>query len=83
MKNLLLAITVFIFSVANAQNKELTLEEAVLSYSKGLTPKTLSSLRWIDGTTNYIYKQENTYIIKNINGKTIQIIGGELLKIRR
>lgn len=80
MKNLLLAITVFIFSVANAQEKELTLEEAVLSYSKGLTPKTLSSLRWVSGTTNYIYKDDNTYILKDVGGKTSQTIGEDLMK---
>lgn len=80
MKNFLLALIVLIFSVANAQVKELTLEDAVLSYSKGLTPKTLSSLRWISGTTNYIYKDDNSYIIKNVGGKTIQTIGEDLMK---
>ncbi|MDF1673957.1 MAG: DPP IV N-terminal domain-containing protein [Vicingaceae bacterium] len=81
MKNLLLVITVFVFSVANAQEKELTLEDAVLAYSKGLMPKNLSNLKWVDGSSNYIYKDSSTFIIKDVRGKTIHTIGNELTQL--
>ena len=75
MKNLFLLLAVFIFSTAFAQEKELTLNDAVLSYSKGLTPKNLSKLTWVKGTSNYIYKEGEEYLIKNISGKIITKLG--------
>lgn len=81
MKNFILAITVLVFTSAYAQQKELTLEDAILSRSKGLTPQNMSNLQWIDGTTNYVYKEGNEYIIKNISGKTVLKLGEKLTKL--
>ena len=75
MKKILLIIAILIFSVGFSQEKELTLNDAVLAYSKGLTPKNLSSLQWVSGTNNYLYKEAEEYIIKNIAGKTVAKIG--------
>jgi len=75
MKRILLITAVLFFTTAFAQQKELTLEDAVLSYSKGLTPKTLKSLKWVDGTNNYSYKKDKEYIIKSVSGNEIGKIG--------
>ena len=56
MKKIFFAIAITSFINVFAQEKELTLEDAVLSRSKGLTPKNMSGLKWIKGTNNYIYK---------------------------
>ena len=64
MKKLLLFLAIFISFAGFAQQKELTLNDAVLSYSKGLNPKNLQNLRWVNGTTNYIYLEGKEYIIK-------------------
>jgi len=71
MKQILLIIAVFIFTATQAQQKELTLEEAVLSYSKGLTPKSIKSVQWVDGTNTYLYKEGKQYVIKSTSGKKI------------
>lgn len=75
MKKILLIIALAIFSVAFAQEKELTLNDAVLSYSKGLTPQTLKNLQWVDGTSNYIYLDDEQYIIKTVKGKEVVKFG--------
>jgi len=75
MKNIFLATALFIFIGGFAQQKELTLEDAVLSYSKGLTPKNMSGLKWVNGANNYIYKEGKEYVIKSATGKVISKIG--------
>lgn len=75
MKNLLLFLAIFISFAGFAQQKELTLNDAVLSYSKGLNPKNLQNLRWVNGTTNYIYLEGKEYIIKTAAGKEITKVG--------
>ena len=82
MKNIFLLVALSTFIGAFAQVKitpkaikELTLEDAVLSRSKGLSPKTISSLKWVSGTNNYISKEDGAYIIKSTEGKEISKIG--------
>jgi len=77
MKNIFLAVALITFIGAFAQQKELTLEDAVLSRSKGLTPKNMSQLQWVDGTNNYIYLEDDQYIIKTALGKKVSTIGLE------
>lgn len=77
MKNIFLGLLLIAFTGAFAQQKELTLEDAVLSYSKGLTPKSISSLQWVDGSNNYIYKENDQYIIKTATGKKVSSFGLE------
>ncbi|MGB0882891.1 MAG: DPP IV N-terminal domain-containing protein, partial [Vicingaceae bacterium] len=79
-RNIFLATALFIFTGAFAQQKELTLEDAVLSYSKGLTPKSISGLKWVDGSNNYIYKEKDQYIIKTALGEKIASFGLEKFK---
>lgn len=69
MKKILLIITLITFSQGFSQEKELTLSDAILSYSRGLTPKNLNNLQWVKGTNNYSYLDNNDYVIKNISGE--------------
>jgi len=78
MKKILLIITVLISFNGIAQQKELTLSDAVLSSSAGLTPKSLKNLQWISGTNNYIYEDGGEYLIKNASGKTLMKLGDKL-----
>lgn len=42
-------------------------------YNRGLRPQTLSLIRWIDGTQNFIYNDNWTkYIIKDKNNRTVK-----------
>ena len=75
MKKILLIITLIISFTAFAQQKELTLSDAVLSYSNGLNPKNLQGLRWVKGTNNYVYFDGNQYIIKTATGKNVIKLG--------
>ena len=80
MKNILLLLVLFITSFTFSQGekaikiadfeelitlKELTLNDAVLGYYKGLYPSGISSLKFIDGTDDYMYYEDKAYIIKD------------------
>lgn len=71
MKKILLIILVLSTFIGFAQQKELTLNDAVLTKTAGLDPQTLESLQWVSGTNNYIYLDKEKYIIKDVVGKTI------------
>jgi len=43
--------------------KELSLEDAVLGYYKGLYPRGLSGLTWVDGADSYVYYTNNSYLL--------------------
>jgi len=81
MKKLFLVLILFISVNVFAQQKELTIEDAVLSYQNGLTPQTLTSLQWIKGTNSYIYKDNESYVITDANLKKATIINFESFKI--
>lgn len=78
MKNIFLALALSTFIGAFAQQKNITLEEAVLSYSRGLTPKNISGLKWVEGTNSYITLEEEQYVIKSVNGASLSKIGLEV-----
>ncbi|NQX97452.1 MAG: DPP IV N-terminal domain-containing protein [Flavobacteriales bacterium] len=77
MKNIFLVVALSLFVGAFAQQKELTLEEAVLSRSKGLIPENIDRLQWVSGTNNYIYLEDNYYVIKTVEGKQVAKFGLE------
>ena len=62
----------FILFQSVAQQKELTIEDSVLGYYKGLYPKSLSSLQWVKNTETYLQKTEKAYTITN--AKTQQVV---------
>jgi len=56
----LLFICTFFFGVA--QQKELSIEDAVLGYYKGLYPKNLNNLQWVKNADVYVHLKENSLI---------------------
>ena len=75
MKKILLILALHISFLGFAQQKELTLNDAVLASSKGLTPQNMQNLQWVKGTNNYVYLFEDQYIIKDVSGKLIMKFG--------
>ncbi len=69
MKKIIILIGVLFLGSLHAQQKELTLETAVLGYSKGLYPKSMKALQWADNAT-YCYQENDAYILKNIKKNT-------------
>ena len=71
----IIAITFFISVSVFGQLKELSLEDGVLSYYKGLTPTSLRNLQWVENTSNYCFVSEKGLeIIASKNQKSIKTI---------
>ncbi len=66
MKRIFLVLVAFLVTNTFAQQKELTLKDAVLGYYKGLYPKNLNGLQWISNT-KYVYTDTDSFIIKDVN----------------
>jgi len=73
MKKISLIFSILFLFQGYAQQKELTLNDAVLGYYKGLYPKQLSGLQWVS-SAKYIYSEANTYIIKDVEKNTTEKI---------
>ena len=64
--NVLLVTCLLLFSISGfAQQKTLTIEDAVLGYYKGLYPRGLSNLNWLSNGEEYVYSEDNQLIFKN------------------
>lgn len=72
MKKILLIFLLLSSFIVFSQQKELTLNDAILTKTAGLDPQTLESLQWVSGTNNYIYLDNEKYIIKDFNGEKIE-----------
>ncbi len=72
MKKILSFLFICTFIIGYSQQKELTLEDAVLGYYKGLYPSSLSNLQWVKNTNNYIFQKENEFVFTA--AKTGQIV---------
>ena len=69
---LLVAFLTFIPNIfGQSQQKNLSLEDAVLGYYKGLYPKNLRALQWVSDTDTYVYMENNSYHIKNTKNQLI------------
>lgn len=75
MKKILLIFLLLSSFIVFSQQKELTLNDAILTKTAGLDPQTLESVQWVIGTNNYIYLDNEKYIIKDFNGKKIEEFG--------
>ncbi|UMB54906.1 S9 family peptidase [Lutibacter sp. A64] len=62
MKKLLSFLFICTFILGYSQQKELSIEDAVLGYYKGLYPSSLSNLQWVKNSTNYVFLKENEYV---------------------
>jgi dipeptidyl-peptidase-4 len=66
MKKIITTLTILLFiNFGFTQQKELTLNDAVLGYAKGLYPESMRSLQWIN-ETKYVYYNNGKYTIKNV-----------------
>jgi len=66
MKNILTSFFLLITSVAFAQQKEMTLEDAVLGRYTYLSPETLNGLSWKNNST-FSYLKNDTLWTENVN----------------
>lgn len=69
MKKVITLLSILFIFQGYAQKKELSLNDAVLGYYKGLYPKSINNLQWLS-PTKYVYSETNTYVIKDVEGKT-------------
>ncbi len=72
IRKFFLIVLAFLAINTFAQKKELTLKDAVLGYSKGLYPKNLNGLQWIDDNS-YIYNDNDAYIVKKVSDNTVSL----------
>ncbi len=75
-----LFLLVFISIISQAQQKHLTVKDAVLGYYKGLYPKSLSALQWVEGSNEYVYREQDQYVFKDIQNKEMGHIAVSDLK---
>ncbi len=80
-KLITLVLLTLITMQVQAQQKHLNVEDAVLGYYKGLYPESLRGLQWIDGTDQYVYMDQEGYIIKDATNKVVQTVSLENLKM--
>ena len=77
ISSLLILITLFNCISSQETKKELTLEDAVMGYYKGLYPKNMYGLSWTDNNQLYIRENNNINIYTNFSPnkkKTISTI---------
>lgn len=77
MKKILTFLFLSVLIFGYAQQKELTIDDAVLGYYKGLYPSSIYNRHWVDNSNIYIYQKENDLIFtdakKNIKIKTLSL----------
>ena len=79
MKKIILILAFILSFQAFSQKKELTINDAVLGYYKGLYPKTMYSLQFTDDN-HYIYREGSEYLIKGIEDESVEKISLEQLQ---
>ena len=72
MKKLISFLFLCTFFLSFSQQKNLSIEDAVLGYYKGLYPTTLNGLQWVSNTHNYVYQKENNILFSD--AKTNNVI---------
>lgn len=73
MKNRFLLFLLLLATAATAQNKMLTIEDAVMKQRSTLAPKRLDQLNWIKGSDQYYYIQkegDESWLMTGTPGKT-------------
>lgn len=71
MKKLLSILFLSVFFLGFSQQKELSIEDAVLGYYKGLYPTSLTNLQWIENTNTYVFQKENELIFTDAKNNEI------------
>ena len=71
MKKLFYILLFIIGSQITAQQKQMSLDDAVLGYWKGLYPESLRNLQWLKDADMFLYNNNNKIIIENIEGQKL------------
>ncbi len=74
MKKILYIALLFIGFQTVAQQKDLSLEDAILGYYKGLYPKSLHNLMWVNDTDLFLQRTKDGIVIKNTKNQTVKTI---------
>lgn len=62
MKKIIYTLFLSFFLIGFSQQKELSIDDAVLGYSKGLYPSTLKNLHWVDDSNLYVFEKNNSLV---------------------
>ena len=71
MKKIISLLFLCAFFLGFSQQKELSIEDAVLGYYKGLYPKSLNNLSWVENTNTYVFQEENALIFTNAKSNKV------------
>ena len=71
MKKIISLLFLCTFFFGFSQQKELTLEDAVLGYYKGLYPTSIDNLHWVENSDTYVSQKENDLIFTDAKTKKI------------
>jgi len=74
MKKIIYILLFIVSWQISAQQKELSLEDAVLGYYKGLYPETLRNLQWVRNTPEFLYQDRNKITFKNTENQVVRTI---------
>lgn len=72
MKKLISLLFLCTFFLGFSQQQNLSIDDAVLGYYKGLYPSSLQNLKWVDNSNIYVFQKENDLIFTN--AKTTKVI---------
>ena len=90
MKKFTTLLFIFSFFLGFSQQKNISIEDAVLGYYKGLYPTSLYNLQWVSNSNTYIYQKDNNLlfsdaksnnVIQKISFETIQETYPELRRL--
>ena len=77
MKKLFTFLFLGVLFLGFSQQKELTIDDAVLGYYKGLYPSSIYNRHWVDNSNIYVYQKENALIYtdakSNVEVKTLTL----------
>ena len=62
MKKIIYTLFLSFFLIGFSQQKELSIDDAVLGYSKGLYPSTLKNLHWVGDSNLYVFEKNNSLV---------------------
>ena len=71
MKKIISLLFLCTFFLGFSQNKELTIDDAVLGYYKGLYPSSLQNLKWINNSSTYTFQKNNELIFTDAKSNKI------------
>lgn len=75
MKKIISMLFVCTFFLGFSQEKELSLDDAVLGYYKGLYPSSLQNLHWVDSSNTYVFQKDEVLLFTDAKtGKVVSTI---------